>query len=133
MRAATARVVTRAAAIPRFTLHRAVDLTRAVEHRGGRSRTTEIVRALATALRAHPELNARWDEDAERVDVIDRIRIGLAVAVPAGLVVLGLDDPDQITPTHANEHVKQVVERARSGAYGHADVLEGQGTDHDGA
>jgi pyruvate dehydrogenase E2 component (dihydrolipoamide acetyltransferase) len=122
LRAATAKVVTRSAAIPQFTLHRAIDLTRAAVRRQGRTWTTEIVVALATALRAHPELNARWDDEAARAVPIDRVRIGLAVAVPAGLVVVGLDDPDRITPTHANEHVLEVVDRARSGALDSADV-----------
>lgn len=122
LRAATAKVVTRSAGIPQFTLHRAIDLTRAAGRREGRTWTTEIVRALAVALRAHPELNARWDDDAGRAEPIDRVRIGLAVAVPVGLVVVGLDDPDQITPTHANEHVLQVVGRARDGALDTADV-----------
>ena len=122
LRAATARVVTRSAAIPQFTLHRSVDLTDAAGRRQGRSWTTEIVRALAAALHEHPELNARWDEDAHDIELIDRVRIGLAVAAPAGLVVVGLDDPYEITPTHANEHVKQVVERARTGALDSGDV-----------
>lgn len=122
LRAATARVVTRSAAIPQFTLHRAIDLTRAAGRREGRTWTTEIVVALAAALRAHPDLNARWDDDAGQVAPIGRVRIGLAVAVPAGLVVVGIDEPDQITATHANEHLLQVVARARDGALDATDV-----------
>jgi pyruvate dehydrogenase E2 component (dihydrolipoamide acetyltransferase) len=115
LRAATARVVTRSAAIPQFTLHRALDLTRAVQRKDGRSWTTEIVRALAAALREHPLLNGRWNADEQRVDTSDVVRIGLAVDVPAGLLVVGVDDPDLITPTHADEHVKQAADRARAG------------------
>jgi pyruvate dehydrogenase E2 component (dihydrolipoamide acetyltransferase) len=115
LRAATARVVTRSAAIPQFTLHRALDLSRAVQRKDGRSWTTEIVRALAAALREHPLLNGRWNADEQRVDTSDVVRIGLAVDVPAGLLVVGVDDPDLITPTHADEHVKQAADRARAG------------------
>lgn len=122
LRAATARVVTRSAAIPQFTLHRALDLSRAVQRKDGRSWTTEIVRALAAALREHPQLNGRWNADEQRVDTSDVIRIGLAVEVPAGLLVVGLDDPDLITPTHADEHVRQAVARARAGDLAPADV-----------
>jgi pyruvate dehydrogenase E2 component (dihydrolipoamide acetyltransferase) len=122
LRAATARVVTRSATIPQFTLHRALDLSRAVQRKDGRSWTTEIVRALAAALRAHPQLNGRWNTDEQRIDTSDVVRIGLAVEVPAGLLVVGLDDPDLITPTHADEHVKQAVARARDGDLDRADV-----------
>jgi pyruvate dehydrogenase E2 component (dihydrolipoamide acetyltransferase) len=122
LRAATARVVTRSAGIPQFTLHRAIDLTRAVQRKNGRSWTTEIIRALAGALREHPQLNGRWNDEEQRVDATDAVRIGLAVDVAAGLLVIGLDDPDQITPTHADEHVRQIVGRARDGKLDSSDV-----------
>ncbi|HSK92346.1 MAG TPA: 2-oxo acid dehydrogenase subunit E2, partial [Euzebyales bacterium] len=122
LRAATARVVTRSAAIPQFTLHRALDLSRAIQHRQGRSWTTEIVRALAAALREHPLLNARWDDEAQQVVPLDAVRIGVAVAVPDGLLVVGVDDPDRITPGHADEHVRQIVARARDGTLESGDV-----------
>jgi pyruvate dehydrogenase E2 component (dihydrolipoamide acetyltransferase) len=122
LRAATARVVTRSAGIPQFTLHRAIDLGRAVEHKQGRSWTTEVVRALAAALRQHPDLNAHWNTEAERVDPIDTVRIGLAVAVPAGLLVVGMTDPDQLRPNHTDEHVREIVSRARDGALESGDV-----------
>jgi len=122
LRAATARVVTRSAGIPQFTLHRAIDLTRAVQRKNGRSWTTEIIRALAGALREHPQLNGRWNDEEQRVDATDAVRIGLAVDVAAGLLVVGLDDPDQITPTHADEHVRQIVGRARDGKLDSSDV-----------
>jgi pyruvate dehydrogenase E2 component (dihydrolipoamide acetyltransferase) len=122
LRAATARVVTTSAGIPQFTLHRAIDLTRAVQRKNGRSWTTEIIRALAAALREHPQLNGRWIDEEQRVDAIDAVRIGLAVDIAAGLLVVGLDDPDQITPTHADEHVRQIVGRARDGKLDSSDV-----------
>jgi pyruvate dehydrogenase E2 component (dihydrolipoamide acetyltransferase) len=122
LRAATARVVTRSATIPQFTLHRAIDLSRAVQRKNGRSWTTEIIRALAAALREHPQLNGRWNDEEQRADTTDVVRIGLAVDVAAGLLVVGLDDPDQITPTHADEHVRQIVGRARDGKVDSSDV-----------
>jgi pyruvate dehydrogenase E2 component (dihydrolipoamide acetyltransferase) len=73
-------------------------------------------------LREHPQLNGRWNDEEQRVDGTDMVRIGLAVDVAAGLLVVGLDDPDQITPTHADEHVRLIVGRARDGNLGSADV-----------
>jgi pyruvate dehydrogenase E2 component (dihydrolipoamide acetyltransferase) len=122
LRAATARVVTRSAAIPQFTLHRTIDLTRAAQRKDGRSWTTEIVRALAAALREHPRLNGRWNDEAQRVETIDTVRIGLAVDVAAGLLVVGVDEPDRITPTHADEHIREIAGRARDGRLDSADV-----------
>jgi pyruvate dehydrogenase E2 component (dihydrolipoamide acetyltransferase) len=115
VRLATARVTTRSAAIPQFTLHRRIDVTLARERRGGRSWTTELARALAAALWRHPECNATWDEQAEELVPLGGVRIGIAVDTPDGLVVVGVDDPDAVDPAEADVRVKEAIERARAG------------------
>ena len=115
IRLATAKVTTRSAAVPQFTLHRRVDVGLARERRAGRSLTTEIARALAAALWRHPECNAVWDEEREDVVPLPGVRIGIAVDTPDGLVVVGVDDPDAVDPSEADRRIKAAIDRARSG------------------
>jgi pyruvate dehydrogenase E2 component (dihydrolipoamide acetyltransferase) len=115
IRRATARTTTRSAAIPQFTLYRAVDLTRARERREGRSWTTEIARALAAALWRNPVCNATWDDDAEETVPLDTVRIGIAVATDDGLVTVGVDDPDAVDPAQADRNLREAIDRARAG------------------
>lgn len=115
IRLATARITTRSAAIPQFTLYRRIDVTLARERRDGRSWTTEIARALAAALWRHPECNATWDEDGEELVPLGGVRIGIAVDTPDGLVVVGVDDPDAVDPAIADTRVKEAIARARAG------------------
>lgn len=115
IRRATARTTTRSAAIPQFTLYRAIDLTRARERRAGRSWTTEIARALAAALWRNPACNATWDDDAEEPVSLDAVRIGIAVATDDGLVTVGVDDPDAVDPAQADRNLREAIERARAG------------------
>lgn len=115
VRLATARVTTRSAAIPQFTLYRRLDVTLARERRAGRSWTTELGRALAAALWRHPDCNATWDPEAEEPVALPGVRIGVAVDTPDGLVVIGVDDPDAVDPAEADVRVKEAIDRARSG------------------
>ena len=116
VRRATAAIMGRSAEIPQFTLYRTLLLDRAAAGREGRSWTTELVRALAAALREHPELNARWDAEADRPVPWDFLRIGLAVDRPGmGLVVAAIEDPDLAEPTRTDELVRATADRARTG------------------
>lgn len=116
VRRATADIMGASAAIPQFTLYRTLVLDRAAGRRAGRSWTTELVRALAGALRRHPELNARWDEPARTTVGFDAVRIGLAIDRPGvGLVVAAIADPDLADPDDADRMVRTVTDRARTG------------------
>lgn len=139
IRLATARSTTRSAAIPQFTLHRRIDVGLAQERRHGRSWTTELARALAAALWRHPSCNAVWDDEAEDVERLEQVRIGIAVATDDGLVVVGVDDPDAVDPSEADHRVREAIDRARSGRLTPDDVagisttisnLGGFGIDH---
>ena len=115
VRKSTARVVTRSALIPQFVVHRRLDLTDARERKHGRSWTTEIVRALAHALRRHPDLNSSWDEEHERIVRSERVRIGVAVDRDVGLVVACVDDPDLEEPDVLDQRIRELAGRARDG------------------
>lgn len=121
VKAATAKLMIQSAQVPQFVLHRRVDLSRAAERKQGRSWNTEIARALCVALRASPEFTARWDDATQRVVALDEPRLGMAVESEDGLVVVGLDPLDQLSPDEADHHVRDTVRRARSGRLSSAD------------
>lgn len=71
-----------------------------------------IIKATAMALRKHPQVNSSWAGDK----VIHRgnINIGVAVAIPDGLVVPVLKNTDQMTYTQISSGVKDMASRAKS-------------------
>lgn len=116
IRRATVDVMNRTAAVPQFTLYRTLVLDRAAGRKGGRSWTTELVRALAASLRQHPELNARWDDDSRTTVPFPTVAVGLAVDRPGvGLVVATVADPDLGDPDDADRIARTVADRAKSG------------------
>ncbi len=116
VRRATVEILDRSATIPQFTLFRTLTLDKAVGRKGYRSWTTELIRALAGALRSHPQLNARWDRQGMQPVPFDAVRVGLAVDRPGvGLVVASLADPDLGDPDEVDRGVRALAERGKSG------------------
>ncbi len=71
-----------------------------------------IIKATAVALRKHPQVNSSWAGDK----IIHRgnINIGVAVAIPDGLVVPVLKNTDQMTYTQISAAVKDMAGRAKN-------------------
>jgi Pyruvate/2-oxoglutarate dehydrogenase complex, dihydrolipoamide acyltransferase (E2) component, and related enzymes len=71
-----------------------------------------IIKATAIALRKHPQVNSSWAGDK----IIHRgnINIGVAVAIPDGLVVPVLKNTDQMSYTQISAAVKDMASRAKS-------------------
>ncbi len=125
IRRATADIMNRTAVIPQFTLWKTLILDRPVGRRQGRSWTTEFVRALAGAVRAHPEINATWDDEGKRPVPLETVAVGLAVDRPGiGLVVASLSDPDLSAADDADQAVRALVDRARLGKLRPADLSQ---------
>jgi 2-oxoisovalerate dehydrogenase E2 component (dihydrolipoyl transacylase) len=72
-----------------------------------------FVKAVVEALRDSPTLNARWSDQG--VVLKKRIHIGIAVAVPNGLVVPVVRDADQKNVAGLALSIRQIVLRAREG------------------
>lgn len=116
IRRATVDVMSRSVSVPQFTLYRTLVLDRAAVRKGGRSWTTELVRALAAAVREHPELNARWDDETRTTVPFPTVAVGLAVDRPGvGLVVTTIADPDLGDPDDSDRNVRTVADRAKTG------------------
>lgn len=102
MRRAMARRMVAAATVPCFYLRVTADVTDLLDRRaelraaadGGRVPTVNdaIVKAVALALRAHPEVNSSFDDNT--LVVHPRVNVGVAVAVEGGLVVPAIYDAD---------------------------------------
>lgn len=71
-----------------------------------------IIKATAVALRKHPQVNSSWAGDK----IIHRgnINVGVAVAIPDGLVVPVLKNTDQMNYTQISAAVKDMASRAKS-------------------
>ncbi len=71
-----------------------------------------VVKACALALRKHPQVNTQWTDVATRY--AKHINVGVAVAVPDGLVVPVLPFTDQMSLTQIGAKVKDLAGRARN-------------------
>jgi pyruvate dehydrogenase E2 component (dihydrolipoamide acetyltransferase) len=72
-----------------------------------------VVKAVAVALRAHPEVNVSFGGD--KLIRHRRIHVGIAVALPDGLIVPVIRDADTKTVTQISAETRDLAARARSG------------------
>ena len=70
-----------------------------------------VVKACAMALRKHPQVNTTWSNDVTKYN--KHVSVGVAVAVPDGLVVPVLKFTDSMTLVQINTNVKDLAKRAR--------------------
>ncbi|MBW3623357.1 MAG: 2-oxo acid dehydrogenase subunit E2 [Armatimonadetes bacterium] len=73
--------------------------------------TDLLVKATALALREHPSLNSSWDEDA--ILLHGDIHVGVAVAIPEGLIVPVVRDVDRRPLPDLSAAIKDLAGRAR--------------------
>ena len=71
-----------------------------------------IVKACALALKQHPQVNSQWFDDKMRMN--NHVHIGVAVAVPDGLVVPVVRFANEQSLPQINAAVKDYAVRARS-------------------
>lgn len=71
-----------------------------------------IIKAVAIALRKHPQVNSSWAGD--KIIHHGNINVGVAVAVPDGLVVPVLKNTDYMNYNQISAAVKDMASRARS-------------------
>jgi len=103
--------------IPTFYLTAEFDLQRAAEMRAELgdefkvSFNDIVLKATATALAQHPEVNAHWLGD--RVRYHRRVHLGMAVATDDGLIVPVIFDADQKRMSKISAEAKDLAGRAR--------------------
>jgi pyruvate dehydrogenase E2 component (dihydrolipoamide acetyltransferase) len=107
--------------IPTFYLTSEVDVTRIAEMRDAMSAQGAefkvsyndiILKAVATALAQHPEVNAHWLGD--RIRQFNRVHVGMAVAIDEGLITPVIFDADRKGLLQIARESRALVERARA-------------------
>jgi pyruvate dehydrogenase E2 component (dihydrolipoamide acetyltransferase) len=107
--------------VPTFYLTVEVDMERAAEARdalrtalgdeGKVSFNDIVLKALATALAQHPECNAWWQDD--RIRYWHEVHLGMAVAVPDGLITPVIRDADRKSLRDIAAETRDLATRAR--------------------
>jgi 2-oxoisovalerate dehydrogenase E2 component (dihydrolipoyl transacylase) len=127
VRKATATAMTQSAfTAPHVTEWLTVDVTRTMQmvarlkaDRAWESvRLTPLVfvaRAFLLAVRRFPEINARWDEQAQEIVVQHYVNLGIAAATPRGLMVPNIKDSHTLDLTGLAHAMEALVHTARSG------------------
>lgn len=70
-----------------------------------------VVKATAAALRKHPKINVSWAGD--HLIQHDHIHVGVAVAIPDGLIVPVVKFADNKTLSHISAEVKDLAQKAK--------------------
>lgn len=105
---------------PHFYLTVEIDMDRVIDARKSINALGEVklsfndfvIRATAAALRKHPQVNASWMGDHIRYN--DHVHMGVAVAVPDGLMVPVVRFADSKPMSQISAEVRDYAERARN-------------------
>ncbi len=105
---------------PHFYLTMEINMDKAVEARKSMNEYAPVkisfndmvIKAVAAALRQHPDVNSSWLGDKIRYN--KHIHIGVAVAVDEGLLVPVVRFADNKSLSHISAEVKQLAEKAHS-------------------
>ena len=104
---------------PHFFLMREIDATRLVEERGRHAKevtyTDLLVKAVATTLRTHPRMNGSANE----------INVGLAVALPDGLIVPVIHGADRLSVDETAARRRELLDRVKAGKLRSTDLSGG--------
>ncbi|PBC78666.1 pyruvate dehydrogenase E2 component (dihydrolipoamide acetyltransferase) [Streptomyces sp. TLI_235] len=84
-----------------------------------------VAKALLTAVKRHPEINAAWDEAAQEIVIKGQVNLGIAAATPRGLIVPNIKDAGGKTLTQLAVSLGELVDTAREGKTSPADMQGG--------
>ncbi|MCF6475333.1 2-oxo acid dehydrogenase subunit E2, partial [Nonomuraea sp. MG754425] len=74
-----------------------------------------VAKAVLTAIRRHPAINATWDEPAQEIVVKHYVNLGIAAATPRGLLVPNIKDAQGLTLPELATSLAGLAETARAG------------------
>jgi pyruvate dehydrogenase E2 component (dihydrolipoamide acetyltransferase) len=106
--------------IPTFYLTAEFDMERVAEMRAAMvamgdefkvSFNDIVLKAVATALAQHPEVNAHWLGD--KIRYFNRVHLGMAVAIEDGLITPVVFDADQKRMSEISREARELAKRAR--------------------
>jgi len=104
---------------PHFYLTMEVNMDKAIEARKSMNEMSPVklsfndlvIKAVAASLRQHPDVNVTWGED--KLLKHQHVHIGVAVAVPEGLVVPVVRFADTKTLSHISAEMKSLGKKAK--------------------
>ena len=134
LHAAVARNMTLSWQAPIVTLNARVDVTDLTalqgqktgewrQHRIRAQLQDFILVAVARALKENPRANAHFV--GNEVRLLDEINVGVAIALPEGLIVPVIHDADKKTPLEMAQAVRDLATRAKNGELTVADTTRG--------
>ncbi|GGI47932.1 pyruvate dehydrogenase E2 component (dihydrolipoamide acetyltransferase) [Agromyces flavus] len=86
---------------------------------------TVVAKALCIAAARTPEVNSRWDEDAQEIVRFGHVNLGIATATDRGLVVPNLKGAERMTLIDLADAIASLAETARAGKTAPADLSGG--------
>ena len=119
MRKTITRRLTETFLIPHFYLTMKINMDQAIQARAKINEVASVkvsfndmvIKAVAAALKKHPDINASWQGDKIRYN--EHVNIGVAVAVEDGLLVPVVRYADSKTLSHISAEVKDFAQRAK--------------------
>lgn len=104
---------------PHFYLTMEINMDKAMEARKSMNEVSPVklsfndmvIKAAAAALRQHPDVNVAWGED--KLIKHQHVHIGVAVAIPDGLIVPVVKFADSKTLSHISAEVKELAGKAK--------------------
>jgi pyruvate dehydrogenase E2 component (dihydrolipoamide acetyltransferase) len=134
LRGTIARRMSESAAIPSVTLSTTADVTEAVafqrelvgewrEHRIRPQYQDLVIAAVARALKENPIANAHLVGDEVRI--LDEINVGIAMAIPEGLLVPVIKNADQKSLLEIAQEVRDLAKKAKSNSLGIDEMTNG--------
>ena len=86
---------------------------------------TLAAKAVLIALRRHPALNSRWDEEHQEIVTFHYVNLGIAAATPRGLTVPNIKDADALQLPELAQALAELADTARAGKTTPADLTGG--------
>ncbi|PYC87489.1 branched-chain alpha-keto acid dehydrogenase subunit E2 [Streptomyces tateyamensis] len=84
-----------------------------------------VAKALLTAVRRYPEINAAWDEANQEIVVKGQVNLGIAAATPRGLIVPNIKNAGALTLPGLATALGELIDTARQGRTAPADMSGG--------
>jgi pyruvate dehydrogenase E2 component (dihydrolipoamide acetyltransferase) len=131
-----AAMVASAFTAPHVTEFLTVDVTRTMKLRSRLAARPEftglkvspllfVAKALLLAVRRHPMVNSRWEEETREIVVPGQVHLGIAAATPRGLLVPNIKDAGRLSLPDLARALADLTETARAGRTAPADMAGG--------
>ncbi|MFE2176786.1 dihydrolipoamide acetyltransferase family protein, partial [Kitasatospora sp. NPDC059462] len=84
-----------------------------------------VAKALLTAIKRNPGINAQWDEAAQEIVIKGQVNLGIAAATPRGLIVPNIKDAGARTLSGLAVSLGELIDTARQGKTAPGDMQGG--------